>query len=583
MVVAAPPGPSLDPIPSDTYRLAARTWAAAGLLTVSEDETTVTLHPTTQAPEEHHADHHVAPLTAEPETWDSSRPPRLIDTPVTSTPVAIYDPFGGTGFLRMAVNELLGRLGARHSLVASGFSEIQPAYGQAVQQYWASTTCPEWGPPHEWLTRDVWDMLDEDDEGLTPLARFLAKVPRGALFLVGGGFPCRQTSQLSRLGGRLGLHGPDSVLFLAMPILRHRIRQARPDLVVQMLVENVDTMLDHFRDAICVAMGDLPAPHVVRHTNEAYCRFPRRRLWFGTFRLPQRPSDTIAPPGRHSPWEPGWAPHWEGRSLTMLTSRRPDCIWPSPYQCRFHCLVYQRTPDFAIPPWHDLPLGQVYQRLQSLFAGNGELRASCRAVHELNPEDMGDLGDPYVSWLLTRGPQLGVRPPTVDERARATGYGRYLLALREFGLTDLDLWNLTGNHFDCTSVQLMLAPLLRNWVYLQPVPATACPAPATLARILAGLVPVIQASLGPIPFTPQPAPWPPRHNWLATHTEDLPAWNPPRFQAAPAATPAPLAHHDAPSAAPAPFGQDSGPAAPCAPPPAGAPVPEDGRPPRPPP
>ena len=267
-VEAVPPCSLRCPIPRATYQLAAQAWAAAGLVTPSADGQQVILHPTIKDPEYNHADHHIPPNTEgqEDDQWHNLL---TVDTPTTATPILIYESFGGTGFLRMAVNELLAKMGAQASLIASGFSESNPRYGYAVEQYWASGDKPEWGPAHQWLSRDVWGMLDVDATGTIPLQRVLTQAPDGALFLIGGGFPCKQMSGLSYWGGRIGLHGDDSVHFFAMTILRRVIAELRPDLVIHLLVENVDTMRPMFKDAISRAMGDLPAQNIVCHTNAA--------------------------------------------------------------------------------------------------------------------------------------------------------------------------------------------------------------------------------------------------------------------------------------------------------------------------
>ena len=90
----------------------------------------------------------------------------------------------------------------------------------------------------------------------------------------------------------------------------------------------------------------------------------------------------------------------------------------------------------------------------------------------------------YAKWVSEHGHTHGFRPPTVDERVRSTGQEEYLRALN---LSQRDLFDLTGNHFDCSAVQTILAPLLRDWVYLRQVPFWTYPSPASQAALLQGL------------------------------------------------------------------------------------------------
>eukprot|EP00974_Lingulodinium_polyedra_P107719 10426450-Lingulodinium_polyedra.AAC.1 len=56
--------------------------------------------------------------------------------------------------------------------------------------------------------------------------------------------------------------------------------------------------------------------------------------------------------------------------------------------------------------------------------------------------------------IAQNGVQHGFRPPTQDERARATGAAAYLRAL---GLSPRDFYDAIGNHFDrhVVAVRLM--------------------------------------------------------------------------------------------------------------------------------
>ena len=68
----------------------------------------------------------------------------------------------------------------------------------------------------------------------------------------------------------------------------------------------------------------------------------------------------------------------------------------------------------------------------------------------------------------------------MEERARATGRGPYLRAL---GLTDRQLYDLIGNHFDPDAVLMRITPAIGDWLlrgaYEGPRPVS----PAELTRI----------------------------------------------------------------------------------------------------
>ena len=87
---------------------------------------------------------------------------------------------------------------------------------------------------------------------------------------------------------------------------------------------------------------------------------------------------------------------------------------------------------------------------------------------------------PDVYWMEREGRQLGFRVPNAGERARATGRGPYLQAL---DLTDRELYDLVGNHFDPDAVLVRISRAVGDWLlhgtYAGPAPVP----PAELTRI----------------------------------------------------------------------------------------------------
>ena len=126
-------------------------------------------------------------------------------------------------------------------------------------------------------------------------------------------------------------------------------------------------------------------------------------------------------------------------------------------------------------------------------------RAICNQTHWQNEH----LAMIYARWVCTHGHVHGFRPPNVQERVRSTGQAAYL---RDLGLSNRDLFDLTGNHFDCSAVQTIIAPLLRDWVYLREVPYWTYPSPASQAALLQDLGATVHHWDRSIPL--QPAPWP---------------------------------------------------------------------------
>ena len=221
----------------DAITFAAGAWEAAAVLR--------------RSPSGHHIDW-IRDGNAPPITWASQDPVTPAPGPATalptSTPIVLIDAFAGSSFARVAVDDVLTHLGARSSLVYSGFIESNDRYAEAVQALWDVRQTQRGVVPHPRLASDIWDVFRPDGpDGTSPLVRLLSdytRVPKKALFLIVGGPPCQQLSVRHAYKGWWGLHGPDSVHFFALPILAWFAQQLRPDLTVHVLVENVHTMIN---------------------------------------------------------------------------------------------------------------------------------------------------------------------------------------------------------------------------------------------------------------------------------------------------------------------------------------------------
>ena len=63
---------------------------------------------------------------------------------------------------------------------------------------------------------------------------------------------------------------------------------------------------------------------------------------------------------------------------------------------------------------------------------------------------------PVMDWIHNEGPRLGYRVRNPEERARATGRAQYFAAR---GLSDVQLYNAVGNHFDPDALRIRMKSL----------------------------------------------------------------------------------------------------------------------------
>ena len=87
---------------------------------------------------------------------------------------------------------------------------------------------------------------------------------------------------------------------------------------------------------------------------------------------------------------------------------------------------------------------------------------------------------PVVHWMEQHGRELGFRIPHAVERARATGRGAYLLAL---GLSERQLYDLVGNHFDGDAVLLRVGQATSDWLHHGTYEGPTPPAPGRITQI----------------------------------------------------------------------------------------------------
>ena len=165
------------------------------------------------------------------------------------------------------------------------------------------------------------------------------------MLLIFAGSPCQQLTRAGFFQGWQGLCGPESVHFFIIPCLVWAIHRHRPDLVVQVVVENAASMRDIHCSAILALLGDLDArTHRLTLDTIQWAHTPRERHFFGTFPVDPR---ARLPPRRPRPWDHGWAPRWDGATAVMMCSRGPPpggTDIPLPVQ----------SPALALPLGHTL-------------------------------------------------------------------------------------------------------------------------------------------------------------------------------------------------------------------------------------
>ena len=403
---------------------------------------------------------HWHPL-APPHGSGSSSPPH----PSAGRPIALLSLFDGTGMARVALDRALAQLGgAGPPLVASAFSELQVSLASAVQSLWTQQTRDTNIPPHTCIAHDVWDLF-RPRRGRTPLHDFVRVLPFGTCVLLLAGPPCQDLTVATRASGARGLCGDRSCHFYAAPLAAWCLQAIRPDLIVHVLVENVSSMKPIFKREIARALNLPSLSHVTTLDSQAWCPFPRKRLFFST--LPP-PSGQIAPRRRASPWDTGWAPRPDTTFHPMMQSRSPPGpqVQASTHNYHPKCLLYS---DASPHHWQGGDWKRVEHRIRHLLPDL--LRDSFTALLTGPSRAREAEALPAAQWIEREGRTHGFRVPSAQERARAIGQHSYLTRLlQQHGASscERDLYDWTGSHFDPDAVATCLIESLANDAWQQP-------------------------------------------------------------------------------------------------------------------
>ena len=155
----------------------------------------------------------------------------------------------------------------------------------------------------------------------------------------------------------------------------------------------------------------------------------------------------------------------------MRNRGRDGEIQASTYQYHPRHLLYHENPEQG---WHAGVLADAHKRLKQHIPKH--LQASFKLLWHGCPREQEDSTLPAARWINTHGTRLGFRVPNAGERARATGRGAYLSSLK---LTEAQLYDLVGNHFDPDALILRIGPLLRAWARGACPPSITTPHPHT--------------------------------------------------------------------------------------------------------
>ena len=159
----------------------------------------------------------------------------------------------------------------------------------------------------------------------------------------------------------------------------------------------------------------------------------------------------------------------------MRNRGRDGEIQASTYQYHPRHLLYHENPEQG---WHAGVLEDAHKRLKQHIPKH--LQASFKLLWHGCPREQEDSTLPAARWINTHGTRLGFRVPNAGERARATGRGGYLSSLK---LTEAQLYDLVGNHFDPDALILRIGPLLRAWARGACPPSITTPSPPYLLHI----------------------------------------------------------------------------------------------------
>ena len=118
-------------------------------------------------------------------------------------------------------------------------------------------------------------------------------VPRAALVIVKGGSPCQDLSEFSEDRGLAGLTGPNSCDLYVFYFVLQAIMIMRPDIVLQVVVENVAGMRPRHAEVMRRTLGAQQEQAVVTNA-DVYGPFPRRRVILSSLPPPRESHTAVS-------------------------------------------------------------------------------------------------------------------------------------------------------------------------------------------------------------------------------------------------------------------------------------------------
>ena len=434
-------------VPEEQLRQAVDEWVRIGLMTIDVTADTLGMKPEWLA-ERLEADRR-AVQDAPPWVGGAEASPPPVDGPgLSQGGIALLAICGGSGLDRLVMGEIVRAFEGRLTLVRSGFAEIDDGLGRAVSATWASLAQEQGGIGHERVTGDAWDLVRGAS---APICGFVRGLPTGCLLLIIAGTPCQDLTYAGPLKGLLGLCGPVSVLFYSVPVVAWIAQVTRPDVYVHVVLENAASSMARHQQGMREALGLPSTGHTRVISTEPWSHAPRERLFLSTLPLVREPA---RPRRRLSPWDVEFALRYDGIPVPFMRARgyEPE-LRASTYQYHPRHLLYRVDSH-----WHFGTLVDITARLRRLLNAaqsnglslvlNGNWRHCEREALE------------YVRWVEAHGREHGLRVANVAERVRSTGRERYL---RRLGLTDRELFDLVGNHFDPDALIVCLLGPLEAW------------------------------------------------------------------------------------------------------------------------
>lgn len=391
------------------------------------------------------------------------RPPRS---------VALLFLFDGVGTARVALVDVLRVLRAP-PLVGAHFAEDGNSLAAAVQAAWQDATDRRGGVAYLPIARDVSDLTRD---GGAAVRRLVDSLPSDTLLLVVAGPPCVQLTPAAPCGCPVGVCGRESVAAFAIPLISAAAAAVRTD-----VVENAGSLQQVHRAALGTLAG-VPAERLAdlapRIDAGEWSPSPPPCTFFST--LP--PGPWQQPRHGGGVWEEDWRRVGSGTMPKMMRSRTVVDGRPTgpAYQRRPPNMVGARV-RAAMP--HDLRAGWDAV-VQGAFQGPASYAALQAAT-----------------WLTAHGPGMGIRTPSVVERARGLGIGANMASL---GLADTVAYDAQGNSFDYRALSLRIGHGIRAWLAGCSLPPTAWPDAAELARLFQDLRSGVLAGVGPLAEGPFP-------------------------------------------------------------------------------